>query len=310
MVMKLASGRNLVYFLKGEIYSYLQKIKFLLKGSLEPVNYRKLDSSPKALQRDVRYSFTGSNFYFGIFAGEFLKGKKVLEIGPGINFGLPLILACYGAEVVVADRFLPSWDPDYHPKFYALLRTTLSNVNCPLIDLTPLDKVLSQGGYPPESISLCSCSLEELSGIPDQSVDVVMSNAVLEHLYDLELAFSHLARITKPGGLGLHQVDFRDHLNFYRPLEHLLLGDEEFSQEFTAKHGELGNRYRPQEMRQLWELKGFEVKKFRPDILVDEAYFTEFLGRLRRARASRYHDYPADDLRFLSGLFYVLKKES
>jgi SAM-dependent methyltransferase len=280
----------------------------LIRGSEEPVNYQKLDSSPKALQRDINYSFINSNFYFGIFVGEILKGKRVLEIGPGINLGIPLILACYGAEIMAAERFLPPWDPDYHPKFYSLLRNTLDKINCPLIDLTPVDNVISQGSYPPESISLYSCSLEELSLIPDQCVDVVISNAVLEHLFDIELAFQHLARITKFGGLGIHQVDFRDHLDFARPLEYLLLSNEEFSQMLSKKHGEQGNRSRPREMRQLFEVGGFEVKIFQPNIFTTDEYLNEFLGRLRQASTSRYRDYPAEDLRFLSGLFYVVKK--
>ena len=156
---------------------------------------------------------------------------------------------------MVADRFLPPWDPDYHPKFYALLKDSMEN-HWPLIDPTPLDRVLSQGQCPPESISLCSSSLEKLSGIPNRSVDIVVSNAVFEHLYDLKSAFSHLARITKAGGLGLHQVDFRDHRDNSRPLEHLLMRDDEFYGKFKAIHGEFGNRFRPQEMRQLLEQVG------------------------------------------------------
>jgi ubiquinone/menaquinone biosynthesis C-methylase UbiE len=178
----------------------------------------------------------------------------------------------------------------------------------PLIDPTPLDRVLFQGQYPHESISLCSCSLENLSGIPDRSVDIVVSNAVFEHLYDIKSAFSHLARITKSGGVGQHQVDFRDHRNYSRPLEHLLLGEEMFYGKFKARLGEFGNRYRPQEMKKFLELAGFEVREFRPDIFTEEEYLTEFLERLRQARKSRYCDYPGDDLRFISGRFYVVKK--
>jgi ubiquinone/menaquinone biosynthesis C-methylase UbiE len=173
--------------------------------------------------------------------------------------------------------------------------------------LTPLDMVVSQGGYSPESLSLYSCSLEELSAIPDQFVDIVLSCAVLEHLYDLESAFAHLARITKPEGLGLHQVDFRDHRDFSRPLEFLLLSDCRFFREFTEHHGECGNRCRPQEMRKLLDLAGFQVKDFRPNAFAEEKYLTEFAGRLRKAKKSRYRDYPAEDLGCLGG-FFILEK--
>jgi SAM-dependent methyltransferase len=272
-----------------------------------PANFRPLDASPEILQKDLDYALLGGHIYLAILAGEFLRGKKVLEIGPGPNFGLPLILACHGAEVMVADRFLTPWDPDYHPKFYRLLRDSLKT-NWALVDYAPLDQILFQGQYSPGSISLCSCSLEELSIVPDQSIDVVISNAVLEHLYDLPLAFSHLARITKPGGLGIHQVDFRDHRDFSHPLDHLLLEDEEFCQEFTQRQGECGNRYRPAEMKQLFDLAGFEVRIFQPNLFTDDEYLREFIGRLRQAGSSRYRDYAADDLRAISGLFLTVRR--
>jgi SAM-dependent methyltransferase len=168
--------------------------------------------------------------------------------------------------------------------------------------------VLSEGGYPPHCIDLHSCSIEELSGVADQSIDIVLSYDVLEHLYDLNSAFSQMARITKPGGFGLHKVDFRDHRDFSRPLEYLLLSEKEFSREFKERHGECGNRYRPREMWRLLESVGFEVKEFRPDINVEEEYLSEFLGRLRQARKSKYREYPAEELRSILAFFFVVKK--
>jgi SAM-dependent methyltransferase len=298
------SVKKIINYLQRELYYHLNIY------NTEPVNLQSLDSSPEALQRDTEYSLSTSKVYLNAMPGgrEFLKGKSVLEIGPGINFGLPLILACHGAKVMVADRFLIPWDPDYHPQFYALLRDSLAN-DRPSIDLTPLDRVLVEGGYPPESLSLYSCSLEELSGVPDQSVDMVISCAVLEHLYDLPSAFHHLARITKPGGLGLHQVDFRDHRDFSRPLEFLLLSDKEFRREFAEKHGECGNRVRPREMQQLLEQVGFATQEFRPNEFAPQEYLTEFLGRLRQAGRSRYCDYPAEDIQCLGGFFVLVKEQ-
>ncbi len=296
--------KNLINYIERELQFYFETY-----DTVEPVNLKPLDSSTVALQNDLEHSLTIGDLYLDNLpgGGEFLRGKKVLEIGPGINFGAIMMLACHGAKVMVADRFLTPWDPEYHPKFYRLLKDSLAK-RWPLIDQTPLDMILSRGKYPPEIISQYSCSLEELSCVPDHSVDLVISAAVLEHLYDLKPAFYHLARITKPGGFGLHTVDFRDHRDFSRPLEYLLLSDKEFSREFKERLGECGNRYRPQEMRQLLELMGFEVRKFQPSIFTEEEYLTEFLGRLRQSKKSRYRNYPAEDLRVSLGCLLLMKK--
>jgi SAM-dependent methyltransferase len=275
----------------------------------DPANFQPLDASPEAIARDVAYALGNADIWIGLLPGgaEFLKGKRVLEIGPGVNFGTTLALACHGAEVLVAERFPSPWDPDYHPKFYARLRDELA-AGAPQVDLTPLNAIISLGRYPEDRITIYQCSLEELSAVPSRSVDLIFSNAVFEHLYDLKVASAQMARITRPGGLGLHQVDFRDHRDPSRPLEYLLLSDREFKWEFKERHGECGNRFRPLEMRRFFEEAGFVVNEFRPDLHAEAAYLAEFLTRLRQARKSRYRRYRAEDIREISGLF-VLEKQ-
>jgi SAM-dependent methyltransferase len=277
----------------------------------DPANLQPLDASPEGITKDVDYTLGTADIWMKYLPGgaAFLKGKRVMEIGPGVNFGAILTLACYGAEAVAVERFASPWNPDYHPKFYARLRERLAERG-PAVDLTPLDTIVTQSRYPRACISIHNCSLEELVGVPEASIDLVLSNAVFEHLYDLKSAFAHLAFITKPGGLGLHQVDFRDHRNLSRPLEHLLFGDREFSRLFREKHSECGNRYRPREMQHFLELAGFDVKEFRPDINADEEYLQDFLLRLRQAKKSRYRHFNAEDLRKVSGLFIVVRKSA
>jgi hypothetical protein len=125
--------------------------KYILRRYCTPVNYGPLDFSPEAIQKDVEYAISNATFWLNLLAdgGGPIKDKRVLEIGPGINFGALLILAGCGAEVMVSDRFLPPWDPDYHPKFYAILKEKVTN-SWPSIDLSPLDAVISQCKYSPE----------------------------------------------------------------------------------------------------------------------------------------------------------------
>ena len=51
-----------------------------------------------------------------------LRSLRILEIGPGYDFGPQIILADAVAEVRVADRFLAEWHDDYHPAFYRQLQ--------------------------------------------------------------------------------------------------------------------------------------------------------------------------------------------
>jgi SAM-dependent methyltransferase len=166
--------------------------------------------------------------------------------------------------------------------------------------------VIDAGGYPETVLRRWATPLEQIP-VPADSVDVIVSNAVIEHLYELRQAFAQLYRITRPGGFGLHQVDHRDHRDFSRPLEHLLLSEEEFEVAFARCHGECGNRYRPEEVDALFRDAMFEVIDFTGDVVGEPDYLKQFLPRLRRASRSRYRNRTAEELRIVSGFFRVRK---
>jgi SAM-dependent methyltransferase len=82
------------------------------------------------------------------------------------------------------------------------------------------------------------CPAEHLAEATTERFDVTLSNAVLEHVFDPLRAAVNLHRVTAPGGIGFHQVDFRDHRDFTRPLEYLLLDEFSYVRMF---HGSTGN---------------------------------------------------------------------
>jgi SAM-dependent methyltransferase len=236
-----------------------------LRGYLRrpPVNPRLRDSSRPAIDADVAYGLQVGQAYLDLLAAEDidLGGKMVLELGPGINFGSALVLASHGVRPIVADRFLANWDANYHPKFYLALRKTLAEHD-PAADLTLLDRLVEQNGYAVNGIRRIERSAEDLRGIPDSSIDIVVSNAVLEHLFDLPAACRELGRVLKPLAWGFHQVDFRDHRDFHRPLEFLLLGERQFRRIFAERHGECGSQRRLSDAAEFFEKTGFEMMRF------------------------------------------------
>src|SRR5262249_10088295 len=256
-----------------------------------PVNHRKRDCSWEKIRSDVEYTLrVGGNLLQSIRAlGVSLAGKTVLEIGPGINMGCAMLLAAYGAKPIVVDRFLAPWDRGYHAGFYDLLRKELARTD-PSADLRPLTALFEAGGYPARVIRRVAASVESMP-LPDDSCDVFLSNAVVEHLYDLDSSFAQLYRVTRPGGYNLHQVDFRDHRNFDKPLEYLLLDDELFRMTFESSHSGCGNRWRPEETTQRFVAAGFEVVEFLANGFCRPEYLREFLPRLRTS-SSRYQDWP------------------
>jgi SAM-dependent methyltransferase len=272
-----------------------------------PVNHQKRDASLDQIKADVDYILNSglASLHKMMTLSPSVAGKTVLELGPGTNFGLVMLLAAFGMLPAVADRFLAPWDDDYHQQFYATLADELARCR-PDADVRCLRALVEANGYPREIVAQYECATEDLNVVPTSSFDFVFSNAVGEHLYDVKKSFRQLYRITRPGGFGLHQIDFRDHRGFDRPLEFLLLEEKAFWAEFTNRHGECGNRWRPDEVTAFMSAAGFEVLGFEGNIFCTPEYLADFIPRLRVAR-SRYRNRTAESLRTLSGSFRLRK---
>jgi SAM-dependent methyltransferase len=129
---------------------------------------------------------------------------RVVEIGPGDNFGVALCLLAGGAtEVHAIDRYVPKRDEAAHQRIYAALAAR------------PGLGVLFDGPPGEHTIrGLC-----HHAGTPAETFfrnaparfDAIVSRAVLEHLYDPLTALDDMARALKPGGLMIHRIDLRDH---------------------------------------------------------------------------------------------------
>jgi SAM-dependent methyltransferase len=234
-----------------------------------------------------------------------LSGLSVLELGPGRNFGSMLICQALGAEVAVLDKYLAKWDSSYHPRFYQQLRAA-GQQRLPRARWEAIEAIIAAGQHRRKVISQRSCDLATPpSDIPASSFDVIVSNAVLEHVGDTFMTACELARLTRPGGLGVHQVDYRDHRNFDRPYEFLRHDEEEYLQMFLSSRNENGNRVRSHELVEDFRRAGFEIVK------MDENLFAtpEQLAAARPHMIPRFAAMSDKELLVLSSRIFVRRTD-
>lgn len=264
---------------------------------MEPVNFQK--RSLEHLERDVSYALTQTKLVLQLLERLRLpvQGLSFLELGPGTDFGAQLILASLGAKVTLADRFLTKMDPSYHGELYRRLASAWDGPKCQLENAV-------EGGHEATSLRLLQERAEALKSVSDASIDIIYSNAVLEHVEDFRSVAIEAARITKAGGWGRHQIDMRDHRSFERPLSHLFMDEEEFQHAAKASNFEFGNRLRSMEFWAHFELAGFVVRERETNGEATDDYLAEILSRLR-ASGSIYRSWPKDDLRRICAAFYV-----
>jgi SAM-dependent methyltransferase len=99
-----------------------------------------------------------------------------------------------------------------------------------------------------------------MAEIPDASIDFAWSQVVLEHIYreDFPALMRELRRVMKPDAIGVHSIDFRDHLG--GGLNNLRFADDLWEQPKFRDSGFYTNRIRPREMIGLMQAAGFSVE--------------------------------------------------
>lgn len=212
----------------------------------------------KNFSEAVDYAVQITSNYLQCFEGNGvnLAGANYLELGRGSDFAAQLVFTDLGACVTLADKYLAPWDPDYHPGFYAAFLEKWGG---------PKDAIraaVARNGYD-GILTLANEAAEHMPSLRSDHFDIVASNAVLEHVVDMGSVAAELARVTRSGGIHSHQIDFRDHRNFSRPLEHLLIGQAEHAKLFAASKGVYGSQRRMPEVldelgKYFW-LMGLEV---------------------------------------------------
>ncbi len=167
----------------------------------------------------------------------------VAELGPGASLGVGLAALLCGAERYYAfDVVSHTVAAASRTVFEELV--SLLEARAPIPDATEVPQIwptLASYAFPhsvlrperlaralaPDRLERVRRSLEHVDApgsmiqyrapwtdsglIEDDAVDLVMSQAVFEHIDDLRGAYHAMRRWLRPGGLGSHTIDFRSH---------------------------------------------------------------------------------------------------
>jgi len=269
-----------------------------------PTNLQVPPATPADVAYQVEYAVTSGALHVWRLGGLGIdvRGARIMEIGPGVAFGAMAYLRACGAEVAVSDRWLAPWSDPFHGPVYSGIADRMEAEGG--FDVAPLRRMVDAKGYVEGTIRCILEASEDLGSVRDGEFDALISNAVLEHIETPAKAFAEFVRVTRPGGAGLHQVDYRDHRDFSRPLEHLLLRPEVFRRITNKVNSELGSQLRQADYAALLETAGFHIKKYESNSSADDAYIDGLMARLRAA-GKMEPGWTREHLADLGGLFFL-----
>jgi len=219
-----------------------------------------------------------------------LSGKRVLELGPGADMGVGLILLATGAGGYTAFDVHNLADTA-GSEFYDRLLEQLS-------DRADADELRSQlallkDGAPDRLCYRCERNFD-MSVLPEQSVDLIVSQAAFEHFDDPRRTIEQMSALAAPGAMLVCEIDLATHTRWIRdrdPLNIYRYGDGFYN---AMKFRGSPNRVRPREYKKMLADAGWEDVRQVPLAVLDE----ERLAEVQPALARRFRE--DADMRCLS----------
>jgi predicted SAM-dependent methyltransferase len=201
-----------------------------------------------------------------------IDGARLLEIGTGTSIVFPLCFVLAGAGSVktfdlfrllnkgVTFRLLERLE-QYVPKIAGIEGKNTASVYAHLQELgrsSDLDELLGRSG-----IEYFAPTDARATGLEDDSVDLVFSNSVLEHVRREVMVglMNETFRVLRPGGITLHNVACNDHYAHFdksiSAVNYLQYGEREWK--LWNNSIQYQNRMRAQEFVDVAMEAGFEV---------------------------------------------------
>ncbi len=233
--------------------------------------------------------------------GLWLKGKIVVEYGPGDIPGVALLMVAYGADkVICVDRFpLVSMAA----KNVEVIRLLMARLEPDAAEraagclLEPSDPTL---GFDPRHLDY-AVRPSGLLGLRN-TADIVISRAVLEHVNDLVATFHDMDSALRADGIAVHLVDLKSHgLHRRNPLDFLTW--PVLLWRWMYSHKGVPNRWRPDRYRHALSLTDMKTMLMQPTSKLEASVVREVRPRL----AKPFRHLSDDDLSW-QGFWLVCRK--
>ncbi|MAR97127.1 MAG: hypothetical protein CMG17_05750 [Candidatus Marinimicrobia bacterium] len=225
----------------GIEYSFLQKYSLVRHGKMDKIDY-----ALKTFHDHIESMSMSLNE---------LKGKTILELGPGDSINSALIASAYGARAILLDSHSAAIKD---VNFYKLQSKLLIEKGLQVSDFSSInsfDELLDEldARYITEGI-------KGFSLIESESIDIIFSQAVLEHIRKIE--FDDLLienrRILKNDGIVSHSIDLKDHLDY--ALNNLRFSEKVWESRLMSSASFYTNRIGFDEMIEKFNSLGFSTE--------------------------------------------------
>lgn len=270
---------NLFHHLAGIGFLALIKAKSALFGYRTPRTFgvedfkRAVDYDTNVVERWLAHlkNYTGKND---------ISGKTVLELGPGADLGVGLILLSKGAakyNSLDVNNLVESVPDALYEELFARLGKSGHKGT----DELKKQLVLTRSGKN-DRLNYIVTRDFDVTVFGKNTVDLVFSQAAFEHFSDMERTVAQLSKVVKTGAVIVAEIDLKTHTRWIRdadPLNIYRYGD--FIYNLFACPGS-PNRLRPADYRRMFEKNGWVKVRTTPVIKLEDRYVSKVTPSLSK----------------------------
>lgn len=211
--------RELYYFLAGIAFLCLAKVQHMLRGyaSPKPFNFLKLQDCID-YDRNVVDSWLHDlkSYTNGRVS---IKDKTVLELGPGSDLGIGLYLLSKGCRQYHAcdvNDLVKTSPVEFYDTMLAQIGGSDRSVD---IDALREQLLRARRGEPSLLNYVVAAQIDLPLMFEAESIDIVFSQAALEHFDDIDRTIEQLSKVCKPGATVIVRVDLKTHSRWIREVD-------------------------------------------------------------------------------------------
>lgn len=248
--------RNAWYFTAGIGFLALAKTKHALQGYSTPKPFDVSD-----IERCIKYELRVVDAWLGALSsytgsGTFLAGKRVLELGPGSDLGVGLILLARGARRYSACDVHDLARHAPQPFYDALLEELGRRDGADVATLREQLLAVTSG-----TASMLEYAVQDSfdlkAAVGAGTIDLVFSQAAFEHFDDVDAVVGQLSEVCTPGAVLVAEIDLKTHSRWIRDRDPNNIYRYSDSIYDAFRFRGIPNRVRPHEYRQSFEHHGW-----------------------------------------------------
>lgn len=151
-----------------------------------------------------------------------IKDKIILELGPGADLGIGLIVLHLGVKQynsLDVNNLVESVPPLFYQKLFSQIQEKMGD-GIPTIDYLKEQLALTNTGNNDRLNYVCRDDFD-IRTFGTHSIDIVFSQAAIEHFEDIDKTFRQLSDVVKPGGILIAEIDLNTHTRWLREIDPL-----------------------------------------------------------------------------------------